>query len=490
MLNLKIQKQYTQLGPEFGTFVEPSPLSNPKLICLNTPLARTLGLKQPEKKRSEIENIFAGAKPLEGSAPYAMVYSGHQFGGYSPQLGDGRGLLLGEATTDKGVFDIHLKGAGITPYSRFGDGKAVLRSCLREYLGSLAMEGLGIPTTQALCVVKGEKMVEREELEPEAMLTRIAKTHIRFGSFEYFHYTQQVNATKVLADYAIKQCIPSEQKKEGCYEKLFQHIVISTAHLIAQWQSIGFCHGVMNTDNMSIAGETMDYGPFGFMEKFNANHICNHSGRYAFDQQPSIGLWNLNALATALSSLIQKNELQSILKQYEPSLIKKYMEEMRNKLGLTESQNLAQEKEQKLLNSLFSLLQKYTVDYTFFFRALSYHTHPNWLENILELVFQANSQKLPDNDFKSWLLNYRAIIDRSPNSKIIETSMLRKNPKYILRNYLAQNIIEEAYQGESTEQLNKLVYALSSPYKEHPHLNHLASQPPSWAEHLSVSCSS
>ncbi len=278
-------------------------------------------------KTQENLSLLGGHAVLADQQPMAMVYAGHQFGGYSAQLGDGRGLLLGQLNSPEGILDVHLKGAGKTPYSRFGDGRAVLRSSIREYLVSETMHGLNIPTSRTLNITASNEPVMHETVETAAMVTRIAKTHIRFGHFEYFHYTDQLDSLKKLADHVIEQFLPEYHNDPQRYYHLLCYSVHKTALMIAQWQSVGFAHGVMNTDNMSIIGETLDYGPYGFLDDYEPGFICNHSdhtGRYAFDQQPSIGLWNLNALAHALSSLNDDAQIQTALSQYEPTLVENF----------------------------------------------------------------------------------------------------------------------------------------------------------------------
>jgi uncharacterized protein YdiU (UPF0061 family) len=269
-----------------------------------------LDLVVNETTKENIVQYFSGNKLLPGSEPIAQLYGGHQFGEWVPELGDGRVILLGEVKNSKGeTWELQLKGSGITPYSRFGDGRAVLRSTIREYLASEAMHYLGIPTTRSLCIVGSKLPVRRETVETAAVMLRLAPTHIRFGHFEVFAYRRQHHLVKELVDYVIRHFfshllgLPEVEK----YKRFFEEVVLRTALLIAKWQAIGFTHGVMNTDNMSILGMTIDYGPFGFMETFNAQWVSNHSddlGRYAFDQQPEIALWNLKQLAIALSAVL------------------------------------------------------------------------------------------------------------------------------------------------------------------------------------------
>ncbi len=318
---------YSRLPEHFYTRLDPTPLENPRLVAYSASAGQLLNLEDAHETREKLTRICSGNGAWPGSEPLAMVYSGHQFGSYNPQLGDGRGLLLGELVNTQGdKWDLHLKGAGQTPYSRFGDGRAVLRSCIREYLASEALHHLGIPTTRALCIVTSDTQVYRETTAAGSTLLRLARSHIRFGHFEYYFYNKRYEALKELADYTIEQHFHNLEGMEAMagsdksYQLFYSEVVRRTATLIAQWQAAGFAHGVMNTDNMSIIGDTFDYGPYGFMDDFNWHYICNHSdhsGRYAFSQQPEIGYWNCGRLGQALIPLFENSELiQNALDQY------------------------------------------------------------------------------------------------------------------------------------------------------------------------------
>ena len=297
----------------FYTALNPTPLANARLLYHSEALARELELDDswftPEK-----QGVWSGETLLPGMQPLAQVYSGHQFGVWAGQLGDGRGILLGEQQLSDGrKFDWHLKGAGLTPYSRMGDGRAVLRSTIREFLASEALHYLGIPTSRALTIVVSDEPVYRETKERGAMLLRVAESHARFGHFEHFFYNGQPEKVRQLADYMIRHHWPALEQEADRYLLWFTDVVERTARLIAAWQSVGFAHGVMNTDNMSVLGMTLDYGPYGFLDEYQPGYICNHSdyqGRYAFDNQPMIGLWNLNRLAHALSDLLTTEQLK------------------------------------------------------------------------------------------------------------------------------------------------------------------------------------
>jgi hypothetical protein len=414
-----------------------------------------------------------------------MLYSGHQFGVYVPQLGDGRAILLGEATNDRGErWDLHLKGAGLTPFSRDGDGRAVLRSTIREYLCSEAMQGLGIPTTRALCIVGSDQKVYREQVETGAMLLRMAPSHVRFGTFEVFYYRQQHDYLRVLAEYVITQHFPHLHGGADKYARFFMEVVEGTARLIARWQAVGWAHGVMNTDNMSILGLTLDYGPFGFMEDYDAGFICNHSdhnGRYAFNQQPYIGLWNLSCLAQALLPLAEKEELKACLDRYAPLFEREYLRLIRAKLGLVEEQA----EDRDLINEFLGLLEESHADYTIVFRMLGlFSTEPGAKNDRIRESF------LNPARFDQWAARYRDRL-RSEMSRDAERQarMNQVNPKYILRNYLAQIAIEKAQQKDFSE-VDRLLTLLQNPYSERPGMDTYAAAAPNWGKQLAVSCSS
>ncbi|MGQ0694485.1 MAG: protein adenylyltransferase SelO, partial [Nitrospiraceae bacterium] len=412
-------------------------------------------------------------------------YSGHQFGVYVPQLGDGRAILLGEIRNERGErWDLQLKGAGLTPFSRDGDGRAVLRSTIREYLGSEAMHGLGIPTTRALCIVGSDHKVYREEIETGAVLTRMASSHVRFGTFEVLYYRNQHEQLKVLADYVIDQHFPHLRDATDKYARFFAEVVERTAKLIAQWQAVGWAHGVMNTDNMSILGLTLDYGPFGFVEDYDAGFICNHSdhnGRYAFDQQPYIGLWNLSCLAQALLPIVPKDELKAALDRYTSVHQEQYLHLMRLKLGL----DGARSEDESLVTDLLSLLAESHADYTNVFRTLgNFHSQEGEQNKTLRDYFVDRGR------FDRWAARYRARLRENAGAEAERHERMNLvNPKYILRNYLAQTAIEKAQQKDFTE-IDRLLTLLQDPYSDQAGMDAYAAPPPNWGKHLAVSCSS
>jgi len=485
--------QFREQGDQHFSPVMPSRLDDPVMVSSNALLAEELGIDPAELDSPELLELMGGNFMINNIKPIALVYSGHQFGVWAGQLGDGRAMTLGElpvvdpkdnslSEKDKKhqLWDIQLKGAGPTPYSRFADGRAVLRSSIREYLCSEAMHGLGIATTRALCLLDSKTQVYREEIESGATVCRVAKSHIRFGSFEHFHYRNQPEAVKAMADYVIERNFPQWANADNKYYLMFENCVFKTARMIAQWQSVGFNHGVMNTDNMSIIGDTIDYGPFGFLDAYDPDHVCNHSdnqGRYSFKSQPSVGLWNLNALATSLTSLISNDELIGALKQYEPEYLNQYRTIMAEKLGLEEYQS----DDEILINSLMELLHSNNVDYTIFFRSLSQYSDAN----------QSVRDQFVDRDgFDQWAEKYKArLAQQSISDAERQQKMDGINPKYVLRNYMAQAAIEAAQQGDYTE-VNVLLEILQSPCDEHSEAEKYAGLPPDWAEKLSVSCSS
>lgn len=485
--DLQFDNTYARLPEPFHRRLLPTPFSEPAyLVSFNQDAARLIDLDPKESSRPDFVEYFSGRRRLPGADPIAMLYSGHQFGVNVSQLGDGRAILLGEVRNRRGEkWDLHLKGAGLTPFSRDGDGRAVLRSTIREYLCSEAMQGLGIPTTRALCIVGSDEKVWRETIETGAMLVRMAPTHVRFGSFEVFYYRRQIDHLTRLADYVIEQHFPQFIGAADRYIKFFAEVVSRTARLIAQWQAVGFAHGVMNTDNMSIVGLTLDYGPFGFMDDYDPGFICNHSdhhGRYAFHQQPYIGLWNLSCLAQALLPLASEEPLKAALHTYDSTLKAHYTDTMCQKLGLRDSNC----DDATLVTDLLALMQSSRVDYTIFFRALSqFRTGPGGANDIPRDHF------LDRPAFDAWAQRYgrRLAMERSQDGERAER-MNRVNPKYVLRNYLAQQAIALAIEKKDYSEVDRLLALLRDPFTAQSDMDAYAAPPPNWGKHLSVSCSS
>ncbi|MCO1334719.1 YdiU family protein [Microbulbifer sp. OS29] len=481
-----LSHHYADLGDVFGALVAPTPFSQPQVIDVNPAVLQLLGIDPNEKSEPAWAQLGCGAKLFNGSRPFAMKYTGHQFGVYNPELGDGRALLLGEIETGGQRWELHLKGAGKTPYSRFGDGRAVLRSTIREYLACEALYGLGIPSTRALCLIGSDERVTREKIETGAMLIRVAESHVRFGHFEYFFYTKQLEALRTLIGITCQRFVPgTEGLTTGEQaEALLRFTTRRSAELVASWQSVGFAHGVLNTDNMSIIGDTFDYGPYAFLDDYDSTFICNHSdhtGRYAFEQQPGVVLWNLNALAHALSAFISVEVLRDCLEQFEPAVSEAYAHRMRVKLGL------AQEEagDQALCADLLQLLQQGQVDYTLFFRALAHYRGERPASALLDLLKPAHHSGL-----EQWLQHYdRRLARENSDTRERNRAMLTANPKYILRNYLAQKVIEAAEEGDY-HPLRTLRQLLQSPFAENPEHEVWASAPPESGKRLPLSCSS
>jgi uncharacterized protein YdiU (UPF0061 family) len=483
---LTFENTYARLPAKYIQRVAPTPVPDPFLVAFSADAARLIDLDPAESERPEFAEIFAGNSLLPGSEPVAMRYAGHQFGVFVPQLGDGRAILLGEVKNVRGEkWDLHLKGAGRTAFSRFGDGRAVLRSCIREYLCSEAMHALGIPTTRALCIVGHKMEVYRETAEPGAVLLRLAPSHVRFGTFEVFSHRDEHDAVTTLVDYVIENHFPELMPEHDRYLRFFEQVVRRTARLVAEWQAVGFAHGVLNTDNMSILGLTIDYGPFGFMESFDPGFICNHSdelGRYAFDQQARIGYANLACLAHALSSLIPEDSLRQALSIYPVEFNAHIHSLMCRKIGLIRPT----EDDRQLWMTLMDLLADHRCDCTIFFRKLAgFRTAPAEKNANLTEFFDDPARWL------NWSTQYRQrLLEEDSCDPDRCERMNRINPKFILRNYLAQVAIDKAvHLGDFTE-LARLHNLLRNPYDEQPEMEQYAQAPPEWGRHLVVSCSS
>ena len=482
--NIAFTNSFVDIGDEFYSRISPTPFTKEsQLIHFNPQAASLLDLDPCVTDNKEFTEIFSGQKLHKASIPIAMLYSGHQFGHYVEQLGDGRAIMIGEVTNQqKQPWEIQLKGSGITPYSRQGDGRAVLRSSIREYLCSEAMHGLGIPTTRALCLIGNDDEVYREKIETAAIVTRLAPSHIRFGSFEIFYYRSQLENIKKLADYVIGKFYSEFLEADNPYLELLKEVIDRTAKLIAQWQSVGFAHGVMNSDNMSILGLTIDYGPFGFLDNYNPKFICNHSdyeGRYAFENQPQIGLFNLSCLAQALLPLIDVDPAKNALATYQDSYTRYYNNLMAGKLGFNTS-NPAIE---SLVHTLLEQLQQSNTDYTIFFRRLS--TENLLTDNTLRDMFVDRTA------FNHWLTQYMKLHNElGTQFDALQVKMQAMNPKYILRNYIAQTIIQKAEQDNDFSEIDTLINILHNPFSEHPGYEKYAQHPPEWADSISVSCSS
>jgi len=472
-----------RLGPGFGTELQPQPVPAPHWVAQSRSLAHALGLADWLGSSAALA-MLSGAQVASGAMPHASVYAGHQFGVWAGQLGDGRALMLGEIDTPAGPMEIQLKGSGLTPYSRMGDGRAVLRSSIREFLGSEAMHALGIPTTRALAVIGSPLPVRRETMETAAVVTRVAPSFLRFGHFEHFaHIANDPAALQRLLKATIARYFPALQGHAQPAAALLGEVALRTARLIALWQAVGFCHGVMNTDNMSLLGLTIDYGPFGFLDAFDPGHVCNHSddqGRYAYARQPAVAFWNLHALAQALLPAVDgppeaaSELLLAALEPYKAEYAGAMLAAFRAKLGLAG----ADAGDQTLIDDLLRLMAADRADFTITFRRLAES------DNTTRDVF------VDREAFDAWARRWRdrlAIEARDGAERA--AAMKRTNPKFVLRNHLAQAAIERAQQGDFSEVL-RLLQVLERPFDEQPEYAAYADHPPASAQHIEVSCSS
>jgi serine/tyrosine/threonine adenylyltransferase len=496
----------------FGTAVPTRALPEPRWAGRSTSLARGLGLEA--WLRSDVGlRVLSGTRIDGQPLPFASVYSGHQFGVWAGQLGDGRAHTLGEIDTPLGTMELQLKGAGMTPYSRMADGRAVLRSSVREFLASEAMHALGIPTTRALALVASPLPVRRETLETAAVVTRVAPSFLRFGHFEHFtHTARDVQALQTLADAAIARHFPTiDPEAPARHLELLHEVTARTATLMAQWQAVGFCHGVMNTDNMSLLGLTIDYGPYGFLDAYDPMHICNHSdhqGRYAYARQPGIALWNLHALAHGLMPLIENvDAAKDVLSTFEPAFGQAMLQRLRAKLGLGDpaaDDEALQASDVSLIEDWLELLAQGRVDFTIAHRRLGADApggsgepdepgepcEPGKGHEALRDLF------LDRAGFDAWHARLVQRLDGSSaslqapwGSQARAHALARVNPKFILRNHLAQAAIERAQLGDFDE-ISNLLAVLEHPFDEQPEREAYAGFPPDWASSLEVSCSS
>lgn len=497
---------FAALGTSFYTLLPTTPLNQPELLHVNAEARILLGLSPQAVQDPSFLDVVSGTCAMAGGQTLAAVYSGHQFGQWAGQLGDGRAHLLAELEGPEGNWELQLKGAGMTPYSRMGDGRAVLRSSIREYLASEAMHGLGIPTTRALALVSAKNPVMRETVETAAVVARMAPSFIRFGSFQHWAARKQPELLRQLCDYVIERFYPESLAASNPYVSLLESVVTRTAKMIAGWQVVGFCHGVMNTDNMSILGLTLDYGPFGFMDGFDARHICNHTdtgGRYAWHAQPAVAHWNLYQLANSLHEIVpDADALREALDLFEPTFLSAMQQRMMQKLGLSDWQD----GDETLVDDLWSLMQASHADFTLTFRQLAYalgptdihqegashqqmefdlgHTVNPALRPFVDLFVDRSSAEL-------WLERYRLRIFRNPQIQGFDRiqTMLAANPLYVLRNHLAHEAIEAAKKGDISE-IDNLMKILRNPFVAQAGMEKYAALPPVWASQIEVSCSS
>lgn len=455
--NLKLENTYCELPNIFYSKEIPEKILNPKLVEFNKELAEDLGLDLKFLNSDEGIQYLVGNKLLEGSTPIAQAYAGHQFGHFT-MLGDGRAILLGEFISRNGQrFDIQLKGAGKTKYSRGGDGKAALGPMLREYIISEGMYGLKIPTTRSLAVISTGENVIREEILEGALLVRIAKSHIRVGTFQFARNFGDVEDLKKLADYTLNRHFKKDTYEGNPYLYLLKEVINNQAKLISKWQVVGFIHGVMNTDNMTISGETIDYGPCAFMDSYDINTVFSSidiNGRYAYGNQPKIGVWNLTRFAESLLPLLD-DDIDNAIKIAEEALSnygklynEYYFNGMRAKLGLFNKE----EEDENLILSLLTIMNKFKADYTNTFLNLT-------LGNLEEMsIFKSD-------DFKKWYESWQARLAKQNKSRDeIKKLMQSNNPTVIPRNYIVENAIKAAVNNNDYSVINKFLEALKNPY--------------------------
>ncbi len=477
MFHIPFNNQYASLGPSFYVETLPSPVANPTLIKFNEDLAEALGISTSDLDPDDLATFFAGNRIADGSVPLAMAYAGHQFGNFVPQLGDGRALLLGEvASPDGDYFDVQLKGSGPTAYSRNGDGRAALGPVLREYLVSEAMATLGVPTTRALAAVTTGEDVVRDRLLPGGVITRVAKSFVRVGTFQYFAGRGDLDAVRKLADYVIEHNYPQLCDAQNSYVDLFKAVVDAQAVLIAQWMRLGFIHGVMNTDNMSIAGETIDYGPCAFMDEYKHNKVfssIDRDGRYAYNNQPAIGLWNLTRLAECIAPLFSQDEdsavevAKDILTTYQPAYEQHWLANMRAKCGLTTDVDKAIANEDKvLIESLLDIMAQHQADFTQTFFYLS--------QSKLQSSEPTSKQDsaLPDlfgraTQFNDWFRKWRQRLSyETISEEQRQATMQAVNPVYISRNHQIEAAIRAAEDHNDFSVFHDLLEVLQSPYTQ------------------------
>ena len=468
---MKLSNSYIGLPEEFYQQINPTPVKNPSLLIFNDELANSLNIELTEDDKL---NFFSGNKIPKDSIPVALNYSGHQFGNFVHQLGDGRAILLGEVRNKNESYDIQLKGSGQTKFSRQGDGRSALGPVLREYILSEAMYHLGIPTTRSLAAVATGEHVVRDSFEPGGILTRVAKSHLRVGTFEYFASRQQWEDLKLLADFAIQKHFPEIRETDNHYLELLKKVASNQSILIANWMSVGFIHGVMNTDNFTISGETIDYGPCAFLDEYHPGKVfssIDQNGRYAYGNQPSISSWNLASLAGCLIAFIDKdsdkaNELATeVLENYSIDTNQRILDLMCKKIGLDGSKKNNQE----ILRNLLKLMMDNESDFTITFRSLS-DILLNNSDNFLAQFHQKD-------EVSGWINNWKSALNlENKDVGEIILNLNNANPMYIPRNHQVQKAIEESYLG-NFKVLEEMLDVLKNPFQENVSLSHYSEAP-------------
>ena len=475
--NLIFQTEYLSLDGEFYDMTDPTPLDDPYLISFNPKAAKLIDLDNASGDDPRFVTLLNGTFLPKGVRPFSMCYAGHQFGHYVPRLGDGRAINLGSINS----WNLQTKGSGETLYSRTSDGRAAIPSSIREYLMSEAMHHLGIPTTRVLGIIGSETKIVRNHIEHAAIVMRLSQSWVRFGTFEYFYYFKEYEKLQSLTDYTIAESYPHLKDDEDRYFKFFSEVVERTAKLIAQWQGVGFCHGVMNTDNMSIAGLTIDYGPFSMLDDFNYGFVCNKTdkaGRYSYGDQPNVSYWNLTMLSKALSPIIDKERMQKKLDDFGNFLYPDaYIDIMREKLGLA----MKLDEDVELITNLVGALQDAYVDYTNFFRTLSRYDGDR-----MPLFDIAMNPVVIHN----WLELYDTRLAKETRTQAErQKAMLKTNPKYVLKNYMLQEAITLAERGDFS-MVETLLHIASHPFDELPEFERFAQETPEEHKNVTLSCSS
>ena len=468
-VHFPFQNTYAAMPANFFARVAPTPVASPKLIKLNRPLALHLGLDPEVLASPEGVEILAGKRVPDGADPIAMAYAGHQFGHFVPQLGDGRAILLGEVIDADGVRrDIQLKGSGPTPFSRRGDGRAALGPVLREYIVSEAMAALGIPTTRSLAAVMTGENVVRETMLPGAVLTRVAASHIRVGTFQYFAARGDTDGVRRLADHVINRHYPHLANADHPYHGLLDAVIARQAELVARWLLVGFIHGVMNTDNSSISGETIDYGPCAFMDHYDPGQVfssIDEQGRYAYANQPRIALWNLTRFAECLLPLFSDvqdkaiEEAQAALGHFIEKFDTSYQAGLRSKLGLF----TARDDDRVLAQDLLDAMAKNQADFTLTFRRLS--------DAALDPAHDSAVRKLfaEPAAYDEWVVRWRQRIGDEPRTPAERQAAMRSvNPAFIPRNHRVEAVIEAAVNRDDFALFEELLVVLSKPYEDQP----------------------
>jgi len=471
--NITFSTPFLALDSECYNLNQPLPLEAPYLVSFNANAAALIGL---DDRQQFVETLNTTFKP-EGVMYYSSCYAGHQFGHYNPRLGDGRVHHLGSVNG----WQVQLKGSGETIYARTADGRTTLRSSIREYLMSEAMHALNIPTTRALGIIGSDETILRSGFEKSAITMRLSSSWVRFGSFEYFYYLQDFEKLKMMMDYAITESYPHLKSAENSYFQLFTAILERTAQLVAHWQAVGFCHGVLNTDNMSIAGLTLDYGPFSMLDEFAYQFVCNSTdkaGRYAYSQQPNVTYWNVTMLAKTFTPFVEQAALDEALRNFGETLYPNYyLDAMRKKLGL----DLKREDDALLITELVGALQDAQIDYTLFFRTLSRYDGER-----MPLFELAMNPIVLD----SWLTQYDARLEHEQQTlQTRHRAMLQSNPKYIMRSYLLDEATQKALRGDFT-MVNELLHVAQHPFDELESYEAWAQEPPLEQGNQMRSCSS